>query len=60
VAHVPHPQPAFKGIAHRAPADGLPNADRVMEQGLILPCHHAMTESDAEFVCDVADAFVTR
>jgi hypothetical protein len=31
-----------------------------MEQGLILPCHHAMTESDAEFVCDVADAFVTR
>lgn len=53
-------QPAFKDIAHRAPGDGLPNADRVMEQGLILPCHHGMNGDDAEYVCDTMDAFFAR
>ncbi|MEL7210190.1 MAG: hypothetical protein AAGK32_18495, partial [Actinomycetota bacterium] len=32
-------QPGFRGIEHRAPDGGLPNADRVMEWGVVLPCN---------------------
>jgi CDP-6-deoxy-D-xylo-4-hexulose-3-dehydrase len=51
-------QPAFKGIAHRAPADGLPNADRVMEHGLILPSNHSLSDDDVDYVWDTAEAFL--
>jgi CDP-6-deoxy-D-xylo-4-hexulose-3-dehydrase len=43
-------QPAFRGIAHRAPAGGLPNADRVMEQGLILPSNHSLGDDDIDYI----------
>jgi CDP-6-deoxy-D-xylo-4-hexulose-3-dehydrase len=51
-------QPAFKGIAHRAPAAGLPNADRVMEQGLILPSNHALDDDDVDYIWETAEAFL--
>jgi CDP-6-deoxy-D-xylo-4-hexulose-3-dehydrase len=51
-------QPAFKGIAHRAPAGGLPNADRVMEQGLILPSNHSLTDDDIDYIWATAEAFL--
>jgi CDP-6-deoxy-D-xylo-4-hexulose-3-dehydrase len=51
-------QPAFRKIAHRAPQDGLPHADRVMETGLVLPCHHAMTDADVDYVGETIDAFL--
>jgi CDP-4-dehydro-6-deoxyglucose reductase, E1 len=53
-------QPAFRKIAHRAPPDGLPNADRVMETGLVLPCNHAMSDEDVDYVCETIDAFLAR
>lgn len=43
-------QPAFRDIAHRAPAAGLPNADRVMEHGLILPSNHSLTDDDIDYI----------
>ena len=43
-------QPAFKGIAHRAPEAGLPNADRVMEHGLILPSNHSLGDDDIDYI----------
>jgi CDP-6-deoxy-D-xylo-4-hexulose-3-dehydrase len=49
-------QPAFKGIAHRAPEHGLPNADRVMEQGLILPSNHSLNEDDIDYIWTAAEA----
>ncbi len=49
-------QPAFKGIAHRAPEGGLPNADRVMEQGLILPSNHSLTDDDLDYIWSTAEA----
>jgi CDP-6-deoxy-D-xylo-4-hexulose-3-dehydrase len=49
-------QPAFKGIAHRAPANGLPNADRVMERGLILPSNHSLTDDDIDYIWATAAA----
>ena len=48
-------QPAFKGIAHRAPAAGLPNADRVMERGLILPSNHSLTDDDLNYIWTTAE-----
>jgi CDP-6-deoxy-D-xylo-4-hexulose-3-dehydrase len=52
-------QPAFKGITHRIPASGLPNADRVMQKGLILPCNHGLTEDDMGYICETVDAFLS-
>ena len=53
-------QPAFKDVPHRiASADGtLPNADRVMQQGLILPCNHAIDDEGIEYICHVAAQFL--
>ena len=51
-------QPAFKGIPHRVAPGGLPNADRVMQQGLVLPCNHAMNDDDIDYVCEMLDTFL--
>jgi len=51
-------QPAFRTIAHRAPASGLPNTDRVMEQGLILPSNHSLADDDVDHVWATAEAFL--
>lgn len=51
-------QPAFKGVAHRAPAGGLPNADRVMEQGLVLPSNHNLTDDDVDYIWSTAEAYL--
>ena len=45
-------QPGFAAIEHRAPADGFPNADRVMDRALSLPCHHALTSDDVGFMIE--------
>jgi CDP-6-deoxy-D-xylo-4-hexulose-3-dehydrase len=49
-------QPAFKDIAHRAPEAGLPNADRVMEHGLILPSNHNLDDDDIDYIWTTAAA----
>jgi dTDP-4-amino-4,6-dideoxygalactose transaminase len=51
-------QPAFARVAHRAAPGGYPNADRVMAQGLVLPCHHGLTDDDVDYICATADAFL--
>ena len=40
------PPARLPGRPFRQPAGGLPNADRVMEWGLILPNNHSMTDDD--------------
>ena len=51
-------QPGFAGIEHRAPASGFPNADRVMDSALSLPCHHALASDDVGFVIEsLAEVF---
>jgi CDP-6-deoxy-D-xylo-4-hexulose-3-dehydrase len=51
-------QPAFRGIAHRQPAGGLPNADAVMEQGLILPANHALGVDDMDYIWETIEGFL--
>ena len=51
-------QPAFRDQPHRVPAGGLPNADRVMEWGLVLPNNHSMTDDDCDYIGECLDAFL--
>lgn len=51
-------QPAFRNQPHRQPARGLPNADRVMEWGLILPNNHSMSDDDCAWIGESLDEFV--
>jgi CDP-4-dehydro-6-deoxyglucose reductase, E1 len=51
-------QPAFQKVPHRVPLGGLPNADRVMEQGLILPSNHALRDEDIDYIWATAEAFL--
>ena len=45
-------QPGFASIDHRAPAGGFPNADRVMDRALSLPCHHALSSDDLGYLLE--------
>jgi CDP-6-deoxy-D-xylo-4-hexulose-3-dehydrase len=51
-------QPAFAKIALRIGAGGLPNADRVMEHGVILPMNHALDDRHMTYIGDLVDAYV--
>ena len=53
-------QPAFRDRPHRQPAGGLPNADRVMEWGLILPNNHSMGDDDCHYLGECLDEFVAE
>ena len=53
-------QPGFAGIPHRADAAGYPNADRVMEGGILLGCHQGMDQQQVEYVFDVFKSFAKR
>lgn len=52
-------QPAFRAIPHRADPGGYPNADRVMEQGLVVPCNHGLDDEDVDYVCATVDEVLT-
>ena len=51
-------QPAFANVPHRVPTGGLPNADRVMEQGLVLPSNHALGDDDIDYIWETAEAYL--
>lgn len=51
-------QPAFRDRPMRVDPAGLPNADHVMEWGLILPMNHALEDDAMNYIADCADAYV--
>jgi CDP-6-deoxy-D-xylo-4-hexulose-3-dehydrase len=51
-------QPFMRGVEHRVPAGGLPNADAVMERGFVLPLNHALSDEHIELVIDTVDRFL--
>jgi CDP-6-deoxy-D-xylo-4-hexulose-3-dehydrase len=53
-------QPAFAHRPHRVPPGGLPNADRVMEWGLILPNNHSMSDDDCAYIGACVEAFLAE
>jgi CDP-4-dehydro-6-deoxyglucose reductase, E1 len=52
--------PMMAGVEHRVPSDGLPNADRVMRQGMILPCSHGLTDEELDYVCNCIQDFLVQ
>jgi CDP-6-deoxy-D-xylo-4-hexulose-3-dehydrase len=53
-------QPAFRDVPHRVPARGLPNADRVMTHGLVLPNNHSMDDDDCAYIGECLDGFLAE
>ena len=51
-------QPAFRDTPHRTPPGGLPNADRVMEWGVVLPNNHSMSDGDSEWIGECVASFI--
>ncbi len=52
-------QPAFRDREFRLPVDGLPHADDVMEQGLVLPSNHGLSDEDVDYIWATADEFLS-
>jgi CDP-6-deoxy-D-xylo-4-hexulose-3-dehydrase len=52
-------QPMLAGKVFRTPEAGLPNANRVMEWGLILPNNHSLSDEDCHYIGETAEAFLT-
>lgn len=53
-------QPMMKGVEYRADPEGYPNADQIMEHGLMLPCHPTMTEADCDYLYEVLEEFIAQ
>jgi CDP-4-dehydro-6-deoxyglucose reductase, E1 len=53
-------QPMMKGVAFRQPETGLPNADTVMQYGVLISCSHSLSDDDIDYVCGTIDAFLAE
>jgi CDP-4-dehydro-6-deoxyglucose reductase, E1 len=53
-------QPAFRDEPHRSPAGGLPNADNVMEWGIVLPNNHSMSDDDCHYIGECLAGFLAE
>lgn len=53
-------QPMMKEVNYRLDPAGYPNAEQVMRQGLMLPCHPTMTTEDCEYMYQVLDDFIRQ
>ena len=51
-------QPGFAGIERRESPDGYPNADRVMRGGMLIACHHGLTDEQLDYVHEQAREFL--
>ncbi len=50
--------PMLRGHEYRVHPDGLANADRIMEHGIMLPCHPTMTREDCDYLYQVIEDFI--
>ena len=50
-------QPGFSDMPRREDELGYPNADRVMEAGILLGCHQGMGAAEVEYMCDTFSAY---
>ena len=51
-------QPMMKGAKYKVSEDGYPNADAVMERGVLLPLHHGLKDSMFERLHATINEFV--
>ena len=53
-------QPGFRSIERREPRDGFPVADDVMRRGVLLACHHGLTQDMVDHVHSSFDEFARQ
>jgi CDP-4-dehydro-6-deoxyglucose reductase, E1 len=53
-------QPMLGGVEVRVPPAGLPEADAVMERGVLLPLSHAIDDETLDVVIAEVEEFLTR
>lgn len=51
-------QPGFKHTAHKASKNGYPEADKVMRGGMLLACHHGLSETQIGHVMESVTEFM--
>ncbi|MCY3577221.1 MAG: DegT/DnrJ/EryC1/StrS family aminotransferase [bacterium] len=52
-------QPFMSGVDFRQPEGGLPNADAIMERGVVLPMNHSLDDEDIGYVIGLIETFLT-
>ena len=53
-------QPGFANIERRETSGGYPNADRVMRGGMLLACHHGLSDAQLDYLHEQVRAFLSR
>ncbi|RQO31730.1 NarL family transcriptional regulator [Taibaiella sp. KBW10] len=53
-------QPGFKNVAHKASAQGYPEADKVMRGGMLMACHHGLNEEQIAHMKESVSAFMSQ
>lgn len=53
-------QPAMKGVAARTAPDGYPVADDVMRGGVLLACHHGLTDQQIAYMHEIFERFAKQ
>jgi CDP-6-deoxy-D-xylo-4-hexulose-3-dehydrase len=53
-------QPGFASIERRETPGGYPNADRVMRGGMLLACHHGLSDVQLDYLHEQVRAFLSR
>ena len=49
-----------KGMNKKTRNEGYPNADSIMERGVLLPLHHGMTKDMFERLHNCIDEFISE
>jgi len=53
-------QPCLGGASYKKNINGYPNADLVMEGGILLGCHQGMGNGQLEYICEVFSKYVAK
>jgi CDP-6-deoxy-D-xylo-4-hexulose-3-dehydrase len=51
-------QPGFKNVQHKAAPGGYPESDKVMRGGMLLACHHGLSEEQIAHVMESVSEFM--
>jgi CDP-6-deoxy-D-xylo-4-hexulose-3-dehydrase len=53
-------QPMMEGAAFRTPPLGLPNADQVMERGMLVSMNHSFDDDDIRYITGHIEGFIAE
>ncbi|MFN7226463.1 MAG: DegT/DnrJ/EryC1/StrS family aminotransferase [Holosporales bacterium] len=53
-------QPGYKNLPMKKSSSGYANADRVMKYGVLLACHHGMTDEMFDYMHSVIEDFIKK